>query len=107
MPQGHTGIIIGVILLVIQVAGASGNFPIEVNPSIFQRIFPILPFTYAISGMRQIMAGIVYSILIKDSIILFVFMIISIVMGILLKEATNKKRRKFVQKLKDSSIMSS
>jgi YhgE/Pip-like protein len=104
---GHTGIIIGVILLVIQVAGASGNFPIEVNPSIFQKIFPMLPFTYAISGMRQIMAGIVYSILIKDSVILFGFMIISIVMGVLLKEATNRKRRKFVQKLKDSSIMSS
>ncbi len=104
---GHTGIIMGVILLVIQVAGASGNFPIEVNPSIFQKIFPILPFTYAISGMRQIMAGIVYSILIRDSVILFVFMIISIVIGILLKESANKKRRKFVEKLKDSSIMSS
>ena len=104
---GHTGIIIGVVLLVIQVAGTSGNFPIEVNPSIFQKIFPILPFTYAISGMRQIMAGIVYSILIRDSVILCVFMIISIIIGVLFKKVTNKKRRKIVEKLKESSIMSS
>ena len=104
---GHTGIIIGVVLLVIQVAGASGNFPIEVNPSIFQKIFPLLPFTYAISGMRQIMAGIVYSILIKDSIILCVFMIISLAIGVLFKKVTNEKRRKIVEKLKESSIMTS
>jgi len=104
---GHTGIIIGVVLLVIQVAGASGNFPIEVNPSIFQKIFPILPFTYAISGMRQIMAGIIYSILIRDSIILCIFMIIALVIGVLFKKVTNKKRRKIVEKLKESSIMTS
>ena len=104
---GHTGIIIGVVLLVIQVAGTSGNFPIEVNPSIFQKIFPILPFTYAISGMRQIMAGIIYSILIKDSAILCVFMITSIIIGVLFKRVTNKKRRKYVEKLKESSIMTS
>ena len=104
---GHTGIIIGVILLVIQVAGTSGNFPIEVNPSIFQKIFPILPFTYAISGMRQIMAGIIYSILIRDSAVLCGFMITSIIIGVLFKKITNKKRRKYVEKLKESSIMTS
>lgn len=102
---GHGGIVMGVILLVIQVAGTSGNFPIEVNPSIFQKLFPLLPFTYAISGVRQVMAGIVYSILIKDSIVLCIFMIISIVIGILLKKTTSKKRRKYIEKLKESSIM--
>ena len=102
---GHGGIIMGVVLLVIQVAGTSGNFPIEVNPSIFQTIFPLLPFTYAISGMRQIMAGIMYSILIRDTIVLCLFMIISIIIGILFKKVTNKKRRKYVEKLKESSIM--
>lgn len=104
---GHGGIVIGVVLLVIQVAGTSGNFPIEVNPSIFQKLFPLLPFTYAISGVRQIMAGIVYSILIKDTIVLSIFMIISIAIGVLFKKTTNKKRRKYVEKLRESSIMSS
>lgn len=102
---GNAGIIFGVVLLVMQVAGTSGNFPIEVNPQIFKNLFLFLPFTYAISGMRQVMAGIVYSILVKDIIILIIFMIISIIIGILFKEVANKRNAKFVKKLKESTIM--
>lgn len=102
---GYGGIVIGVVLLVIQVAGTSGNFPIEVNPIGFQELFPYLPFTYAISGVRQIMAGIIYSILLKDSAILCLFMIGSIIIGVLFKESINAKRINIVKKLKESSIM--
>lgn len=102
---GYSGIVIGVVLLVIQVAGTSGNFPIEVNPIGFQKLFPYLPFTYAISGVRQIMAGIIYSILLKDSAILCLFMIGSIIIGVLFKESINTKRLEIIKKLKESSIM--
>lgn len=102
---GNAGIIFGVVLLVIQVAGASGNFPIEVNPEMFQKMFGLLPFTYAISGMRQIMAGIVYSILFRDMIILTIFMVVSIIIGLTLRKTMNKKNEKFVEKLKESTIM--
>lgn len=102
---GYGGIVIGVVLLVIQVAGTSGNFPIEVNPIGFQELFPFLPFTYAISGVRQILAGIIYSILLRDSAILCSFMIGSIIIGILFKETVNAKRISIVKKLKESSIM--
>lgn len=102
---GNAGIILGVVLLVIQVAGTSGNFPIEVNPEIFQKIFAFLPFTYAISGMRQIMAGIVSSILFKDMIILSIFMVIALIIGLTLRKTVNKKNEKFVKKLKESAIM--
>jgi YhgE/Pip-like protein len=102
---GYGGIVIGVVLLVIQVAGTSGNFPIEVDPIGFRELFPFLPFTYAISGVRQIMAGIVYSILFKDSAILGLFMIGSIILGVLFKKSLNIKRINIVKKLKESSIM--
>ncbi|MGN2370848.1 YhgE/Pip family protein [Clostridium cagae] len=102
---GNAGIIFGVVLLVIQVAGASGNFPIEVNPEMFQKMFGLLPFTYAISGMRQIMAGIVYSILFRDMIILTIFMVVSLIIGLTLRKTMNKKNEKFVEKLKESTIM--
>ncbi|SFD38122.1 YhgE/Pip domain-containing protein [Clostridium uliginosum] len=102
---GNAGIIFGVVLLVIQVAGTSGNFPIEVNPAIFQKLFSLLPFTYAISGMRQIMVGIVYSILFKDITVLCIFMVISLVIGLLFRKIVNRKSEKFVKKLKESTIM--
>ena len=40
---------VGIILLVLQVAGSGGTFPIQLNPKFFQVINPFLPFTYAIS----------------------------------------------------------
>ena len=102
---GNAGIIFGVVSLVVQVAGASGNFPIEVNPTIFTTIFPFLPFTYAINGMRQVMAGIVYSILLKDIAILTIFIIGSLIIGLSFKKVINKKNAKFVKKLKESRLM--
>ncbi|MBW6411848.1 YhgE/Pip domain-containing protein [Clostridium weizhouense] len=103
---GNAGIMFGVVLLVIQVAGTSGNFPIEVNPEVFQKMFSYLPFTYAISGMRQIMAGIVYSVLLKDTIILCIFMFVSLIIGLLFRKTMNKRSKKFGEKLKESQIMS-
>ncbi len=94
-----------VIILVLQMAGASGNFPIEVAPVFFQKLFPFLPFTYAISGMRQIMAGIVYSILIKDIAVLSIYMFVSLIAGILLKGFMNSITNNFMEKLKKSGIL--
>lgn len=94
-----------VIVLVLQMAGASGNFPIEVTPLFFQKLFPFLPFTYAINGMRQIMAGTVYSILFKDILILSIYMAVSLIIGILLKGLMNKVTVEFMKKLSISGIL--
>ncbi|HCW53725.1 MAG TPA: YhgE/Pip domain-containing protein [Clostridium sp.] len=101
----HGGIIIGIVLLVMQVAGTSGNFPIEVNPRIYQAIFPYLPFTYAISGMRQVMMGIVYSVLLKDLAVLSGMFIGSIILGVTCKKFANKWIDKFTEKLRESKFM--
>ena len=94
-----------IVILVLQMAGASGNFPIEVTPIIFQKLFPFLPFTYAINGMRQVMAGIVYSILLKDIAILSIYMFASLIIGILLKGVLSKLIIIFVNKLNQSGIV--
>ncbi|WP_315078559.1 YhgE/Pip domain-containing protein [uncultured Clostridium sp.] len=94
-----------VVILVLQIAGTSGNFPIEVTPVLFQKIYPYLPFTYAINGMRQIMAGIVYPILIKDTIILSLYMVGSLICGLSLKRLLNKTTAKLMGKLAESGIL--
>ena len=50
----------------LQVAASGGTFPIEMTPSFFQRIHPLLPFTYAIGALREVQFGMVYSDLLKD-----------------------------------------
>ncbi len=54
---GNVGKALGVILLVLQISASGGTFPIEVTPGFFQRINPLLPFTYAVSGMREAVGG--------------------------------------------------
>lgn len=54
---GDVGKAICVVLLVMQVAGSGGTFPIEVAPEIFQKIYPFLPFTHSMTAMRECVAG--------------------------------------------------
>lgn len=54
---GNVGKALGVILLVLQISASGGTFPIEVTPGFFQRINPLLPFTYSVSGMREAVVG--------------------------------------------------
>lgn len=42
-----------VVIMVIQVAGAGGTFPIQCLPAIYQAIYKYLPFTYAMDALRE------------------------------------------------------
>lgn len=54
---GDIGKAVGVILLVIQIGGSGGTFPIDVTPSFFVTINPYLPFTFVIEAMRECVCG--------------------------------------------------
>lgn len=54
---GHIGRGIAVFLVVIQIPGASGLYPIELMPDFFRHIYPFLPFRYGIDAMRETIAG--------------------------------------------------
>lgn len=45
---GDIGKAVAVVLLVMQVAGSGGTFPIETLPKFFQMLYPFLPFPHAI-----------------------------------------------------------
>ncbi|CDM68145.1 YhgE/Pip N-terminal domain protein [Clostridium bornimense] len=101
---GNIGKVIGIILLVLQIAGSGGTFPVQLTPQFFQIINPYLPFTYAISLVRETVGGIVKSVLINDIIVLLSFIVLSIVVGIILKRPINKVSKKFIENFKDSGI---
>lgn len=101
---GDLGKAIAVILLVIQVAGSGGTFPIQVTPQFFQNVYPLLPFTYAISGLRETVGGIYMPNLTKDIYALLVFMIIPIFFTVLLKKPINKVTKKIQDKFNESDL---
>jgi putative membrane protein len=55
---GNVGEALAVVVMVIQVAGAGGTFPIEVLPTVYQMIYRFLPFPYAMNAMRETIGGI-------------------------------------------------
>ena len=54
---GDIGKAIMVVIMVLQIAGSSGSYPIEILPEIFSGIYLFFPFPYAINAMRETMCG--------------------------------------------------
>ena len=54
----HIGKALSVILVILQIPGSAGTYPIEMTPAFFQFLHPLLPFTYGINAMREAIAGI-------------------------------------------------
>lgn len=102
---GNVGKALALIIMVLQVSASGGTFPIQLTPKFFQNISPMLPFTYAIGGMREAEGGIVWSSLYYDTGILAIYFFISIIIAIFLKEKVNKKSEKFISKMKESGLV--
>ena len=54
---GDIGKAIGVVIMIVQIAGSSGSYPIEILPEIFSKIYTFFPFPYAINAMRETLCG--------------------------------------------------
>lgn len=101
---GTVGKGIVVILLVFQISGTGGIYPIEIMPELFQALHPYLPMTYAISLIREAQLGIVWSNYIPAVIILLAIGIITVIVSILIKEKADKPSKYFEEKLKESGL---
>ena len=53
----HIGKGLCVIIMVMQIPGSAGLYPIEMLPSFFRFLHPLFPFTYGINAMRETVAG--------------------------------------------------
>ncbi|NMN01814.1 YhgE/Pip domain-containing protein [Bifidobacterium panos] len=83
---GDIGKAIAVVLLVMQVAGSGGTFPIETLPSFFRALYPFLPFPHAIDAMHAAMAGSYGTEYWTDLGELALFLIPSLLLGLLLRK---------------------
>lgn len=101
---GNVGKVLGIVLLVIQIGGSGGTFPIQLTPKFFQVINPFLPFTYAISFAREAIGGVVQSVLIKDIIVLSIYAVIFMIISVFLKKPINKLSQGFSESIKKSGI---
>ena len=101
---GNVGKVVLIILLVLQVAGSGGTFPIQLTPKFFQIINPFLPFTYAISFARESIGGVVENVLAKDIIIMCIYSVGAVLISLFLKKPINKLLQGFAEKFEESGL---
>ena len=101
---GNVGKVVSIILLVLQVAGSGGTFPIQLTPKFFQIINPFLPFTYAISFARESIGGVVENVLAKDIIIMCIYSVGAVLISLFLKKPINKLLQGFAEKFEESGL---
>jgi putative membrane protein len=102
---GNVGKAMAIVLLVLQLAGSGGTFPIQMTPPFFQAIHPYLPFTYGISMMREAVGGILWDIVLNDLIMMSSYVIIMLLIGLALKKWINRVSSRFVKKARDSKLI--
>lgn len=102
---GDVGKAICVVLLVMQVAGSGGTFPIEVAPEIFQKIYPFLPFMHSMTAMRECVAGFYQYTYWAELGIMCLFLLASLFLGLVLRKPVIRLNELFIEKLEDTKLM--
>ena len=102
---GDIGKAISVILLVVQVAGAGGTFPIEVAPGFFRAVYPLLPFTHSMAALREAVGGMYEMVYWIELGKLGIFLVISLFVGLVLRRPIIKMNDAFTEKLEETKIM--
>ena len=101
---GNVGKGISVILMVLQISSSGGTFPVQVTPPFFQHINPFLPFTYAVSLLRESVGGIIWTTATKDILILLLFILVTLLLGLILKKPFHRRTQKMKDKLYGSRL---
>jgi len=80
----NIGLALGVVIMIVQVAGGGGTFPVEVLPPVFRALYPFMPFHYAMNAMRECVGGMYGHTYIKCLGALILCGLIAMAVGLLL-----------------------
>ena len=101
----HVGKALSVILVILQIPGSAGTYPIEMTPGFFQAIHQLLPFTYGINAMRECVAGIYAAHFAGDLWRLAIFLPVAFMIGLGLRPLLSGMNHFFDQKLSQTDLM--
>lgn len=82
---GDIGKAIAVVLVVIQIAGSGGTYPIEILPEFFRKVYIFFPFPYAINAMRETVGGMYGGAYEKYLAELLIFAAVALLVGLLIR----------------------
>lgn len=81
----HIGKGLCVIIVILQIPGAAGLYPIEMMPSFFRFLHPLFPFTYGINAMRETVGGFYGNAYLRSLGVLGIHVLIAFALGLLVR----------------------
>ena len=102
---GDVGKAAVVVIVVLQIAGSSGTYPIELLPEFFQNVYIFFPFPYAINAMRECVCGMYennYTIYLLQ---LSLFILVSLFIGILLRIPFEEVNHFMEERMEETEMM--
>jgi len=104
---GYIGKGLVVILVIMQIPGASGIYPIELMPEFFQKLYPFFPFTYGIDAMREVISGFAGLAYWRYMGTLALFVAGAFFLGLVLRRSVSNLTRLFTQQVGATELFTS
>lgn len=102
---GDVGKALVVVMVVIQIAGSSGTFPIELLPDFYRRVYIFFPFPYAINAMRECIGGLYENTYGECLWELLIFAGVALFIGLVVRIPLMGLNRFIEERMEDTKIM--
>jgi len=102
---GDIGKAIVVVVMVLQIAGSSGSYPIEILPVIFSKGYIFFPFPYAINAMREALSGTYGHDVFIYLAELLIFGVVALVIGLLVRKPFIGMNEFVSEKLEETEVL--
>lgn len=102
---GNIGKALFVVIMIIQIAGSGGSYPIELLPDFFQQIYLFFPFPYAINAMREAIAGLYQNAYAIYLLKLLIFFVVGLFIGLVVKRSLGGVNEYMNEQLEKTEIM--
>lgn len=102
---GDIGKALAVVMVVIQIAGSSGTYPMELLPVFFQKVYIYFPFPYAINAMRETISGRYGSDYWQFMGVLLLFVAASLALGLFIRKPFMKLNHYMHHRMHDTDMM--
>lgn len=102
---GDIGKAFVVVIVVIQIAGSGGTYPIEILPDFYQNVYIFFPFPYAIGALRETVAGMyggAYETYLAE---LLIFALAGLMIGLVLRLPFVKLIHFMEKRMEDTKMM--
>lgn len=101
----NLGKAIAVLLLIIQVTGCGGSFPLQILPPFVQALSPYLPATYVVNAMREAMMGTYGNVYWEQLGGLLLFLVPAALLGLALRKPLERFMHWYLAQVEKSDLM--